>query len=167
MRLRRQRSLIALIVVTLLSAPALADIRGRVVSVTDGDTVRILSTDKTEHRVRLTGIDAPERGQAFGTASRDHLSSLIAGKTVVVESSKTDRYGRILGKIILGGRDINLEQVESGYAWWYRYYADEQSPTDRELYGAAEAAAQQARRGLWADPTPIDPYDWRRSKRSR
>jgi endonuclease YncB( thermonuclease family) len=167
MRLRRQRSLIALIVVTLLSAPALADIHGRVVSVTDGDTVRILSADKTEHRVRLTGIDAPERGQPFGTASRDHLSSLIAGKTVFVESSKTDRYGRILGKIILDGRDINLEQVQSGYAWWYRYYADEQSPTDRKLYGAAEVAAQQAGRGLWADPNPINPYDWRRSKRSR
>ncbi|MEM1402967.1 MAG: thermonuclease family protein [Pseudomonadota bacterium] len=165
--MRLGNSVIGLIILTLLSAQALADLRGRVVSVTDGDTVRILSADKTEHRVRLTGIDAPERGQAFGTASRDHLSSLIAGKAVFVESSKTDRYGRILGKIILDGRDINLEQVESGYAWWYRYYADEQSPTDRRLYGAAEAAAQEARRGLWADPNPVNPYEWRRSKRGR
>jgi endonuclease YncB( thermonuclease family) len=159
--------LIALTVFLLLSTPALADLQGRVVSVTDGDTVRILSVDNTEYRVRLTGIDAPERGQAFGTASRDHLSSLIAGKTVFVESSKTDRYGRILGKILLDGRDISLEQVEAGYAWWYRYYADEQSPTDRRLYGAAEAAAQKARRGLWADPNPVNPYEWRRSKRGR
>lgn len=140
-RLRRERSLIALTVFLLLSTPVLADLQGRVVSVTDGDTVRILSVDNTEYRVRLTGIDAPERGQAFGTASRDHLSSLIAGKTVLVESSKTDRYGRILGKILIDGRDINLKQVESGFAWWYRYYADEQSPNDRRLYGAAEAAA--------------------------
>jgi endonuclease YncB( thermonuclease family) len=117
---RRQRSLFALVAFILFSETTLADIQGRVVSVTDGDTARILSADNTEHRVRLTGIDAPERGQAFGTASRDHLSSLIAGKTVFVESSKTDRYGRILGKIILDGRDINLEQVQSGYAWWYR-----------------------------------------------
>lgn len=159
------RSIVGLCALILVSASALADIRGRVVSVTDGDTVRILDPDKTEHRVRLSGIDAPERGQPFGTASRDHLSGMIAGKTVIVESSKTDRYGRVLGKILLEGRDINLEQVEAGFAWWYRYYAEEQSPADRRRYADAEETAQKERRGLWVESDPINPYDWRRRNR--
>jgi endonuclease YncB( thermonuclease family) len=76
-----------------------ADITGRVVAVTDGDTIKVLGASNTMHKVRLTGIDAPERGQPYGTASRDHLVSMVAGKEVKVESSKKDRYGRALGKV--------------------------------------------------------------------
>ena len=84
--------------------------------VTDGDTIVLLDSTKVQHKIRLTGIDAPERGQAFGTKSKEHLSDLVAGKSVVVDYSKYDRYQRILGKVLLNGEDVNLEQVEAGLA---------------------------------------------------
>jgi endonuclease YncB( thermonuclease family) len=88
-----------LILFLLLSAPAMADVTGKVVSVTDGDTIKVLDASNTQHKVRLTGIDAPERDQPYGNASRKHLASLVAGKQVFVESDKNDRYGRVLGKV--------------------------------------------------------------------
>ncbi|EAQ96107.1 thermonuclease family protein [Congregibacter litoralis] len=157
------------------AAVAQADIIGKVVSVTDGDTIKVLDGSKTEHKVRLTGIDAPERGQAFGTKSRDHLSSLVAGKEVRVESDKSDRYGRTLGKVWVQpvdcthcGKtlDANHAQLLSGMAWWYRYYAKEQSPEDRGRYESAEDQAKARKQGLWADSHPINPYDWRKGKRN-
>lgn len=90
---------------------------GRVVGVTDGDTITILDADNTQHKVRLTGIDAPERRQAFGNMAKQHLASLIFGKTVTVEWFKHDRYKRILGKVLVDGRDANLEQIRAGFAW--------------------------------------------------
>lgn len=142
-----------------------ADIAGKVVAVTDGDTITVLDAANRQHKVRLTGIDAPERGQPFGTASRDHLSGLIAGKQVVVESGSQDRYGRTLGKVRFEGVDVNLEQVRAGMAWWYRYYAKTQPVEDRASYEAAEEAAKSKCLGLWSDPNPITPYDWRKGRR--
>ena len=89
---------------------------GRVVRVTDGDTIVVLDADNTQHKIRLTGIDAPEKKQAFGTKSKEHLSDSVAGKTVVVEYGKRDYYKRILGKVLLNDRDMNLEQVRAGHA---------------------------------------------------
>ena len=89
-----------LLLLALCAAVAVhADITGRVVSVTDGDTIKMLDADNIEHKVRLRGIDAPEKGQPFGNASRNHLASMVAGKEVRVESTKNDRYGRDLGKV--------------------------------------------------------------------
>lgn len=153
----------------------LADISGRVVAVTDGDTIKILDERKVEHKVRLTGIDAPERGQPFGRKSRDYLASLVAGKAVRVESSKKDRYGRVLGKVWVQPSDCptcgltldaNHAQVLAGMAWWYRYYAKNQSPEDRGRYESAETEARKRKWGLWADLHPINPYDWRKGERS-
>jgi endonuclease YncB( thermonuclease family) len=116
---------------------ARADITGRVVAVTDGDTIKVLDASNTEQKVRLTGIDAPERGQPYGTASKDHLASMVAGKEVKVESTKNDRYGRVLGKVWVQpaycptcGKTLNTNhaQILAGMAWWYRYYAKDQSP---------------------------------------
>ena len=90
---------------------------------------------------------------------------MIAGKQVEVDTTKTDRYGRQIGKVLLDGVDVNLEQVKAGYAWWYRYYKKEQSRADRKAYEAAEDTARVEQRGLWADPNPINPYDWRKSQR--
>jgi endonuclease YncB( thermonuclease family) len=151
-----------------------ADVIGRVVSVTDGDTIKVLDASNTQHKVRLTGIDAPERGQAFGTASRDNLASMVAGKAVRVASTRSDRYGRILGKVWVQPADCpscgktldaNLAQVTAGMAWWYRYYAAQQSPEDRGRYESAEDEARARGWGLWADPNPINPYDWRKGRR--
>lgn len=151
---------------TLGQAPATRSLEGRVVAIADGDTITVLGAGNQQTRIRLQGIDAPESRQAFGQVSKQNLSDLIFNKLVVVEYEKTDRYGRTLGKVLAGGRDVNLEQVKVGLAWHYKYYQDEQSPDDRRLYADAEMEARSARRGLWADPGPIPPWDYRRGKRA-
>lgn len=143
----------------------LQTLEGRVVGVADGDTITVLSVGNRQTRVRLQGIDAPESEQAFGQVSKRNLSELVFKRQVVVEYEKTDRYGRTLGKVLADGRDVNLLQVKAGLAWHYKYYQDEQSPADRRLYADAETEARDARRGLWADPGPIPPWDYRRGKR--
>ena len=140
---------------------------GRVVRVADGDTVTILDSNNTQHRIRLQGIDAPESHQAFGMQSKQSLSQLIFDKDVTVEYEKTDRYGRIVGKIILDGADIDLEQIKAGMAWHYKDYEEEQTPADRDLYARAEDEARNARRGLWVDTNPIEPSEYRRDERER
>lgn len=137
-------------------------IAGRVVGVADGDTVTLLDADHQQHKIRLMGIDAPESRQAFGQASKHSLSDLIFQHEVIAECGKTDRYRRKVCKIVLDGRDINLEQVKSGMAWHYRQYAKEQSVEDRESYAAAENNARRQRIGLWSDVEPVPPWAWRR-----
>ena len=94
----------------------------KVVKVTDGDTVHVLDQTNTRHKIRLGGIDAPKKKQAFGKKSTQNLASLIAGQNVEVEYDKRDRYGRIVGKLIKDGQDINLLQIKAGFAWHYKYY---------------------------------------------
>jgi len=138
---------------------------GRVVAIADGDTITILDSANTQHRIRLAGIDAPETHQTFGEQSSQSLSGMIFDKDVGVSYQKIDQYGRIVGKILLDGKDINLEQVKAGMAWHYKFYEDEQTPEDRELYAKAEAEARAARRGLWQDPNPSEPYQFRREEK--
>ena len=121
-----------LLLLLLFQVIACADIlTGRVVRVTDGDTIVILDATNTQHKIQLQGIDSPERGQAFGTKSKEHLSDLVAGETVVVNYSKRDRYQRILGKVLLDDQDVNLEQIVAGMAWHYKKYQGEQTTDDR------------------------------------
>jgi endonuclease YncB( thermonuclease family) len=137
------------------SAPAYRhSLAGKVVSIADGDTLIVLDASNHQHRIRLTGIDAPESRQAFGTRSREHLASLVFGKQVTVGYDKQDRYRRTLGKVIVDGRDANLEQIKSGMAWHYKFYENEQPPQDRKTYAEAEREARAAKRGLWVDPNP-------------
>ena len=93
---------------------------GQVVGVTDGDTITVLDGQRTQHKVRLAGIDAPEKAQAFGQRSKEHLSSLVFGRQVKVETEKQDRYGRTVGKVLVEGRDANLAMVVAGLAWHYK-----------------------------------------------
>ncbi len=143
------------------------ELQGRVVGITDGDTITVLDSSETQYKIRLKSIDAPERGQAFGQASKRNLSALIFGKSVTVEFTKRDRYGRIVGRAIFNGQDICLEQVRSGYAWHYTEYAREQSPAERRAYAEAEAEAREQKRGLWRDPSPVAPWEYRREQRKR
>src|SRR5256885_3189455 len=138
---------------------------GRVVRIADGDTVTVLDAMNTQHRIRLQGIDAPESHQAFGTQSKKNLSDLIFDKEVTVVYDKIDQYGRLVGKILLNGKDVNLEQVKASMAWHYKEYEREQSPEDRELYARTEDEARSARRGLWVDASPIQPGEFRREER--
>jgi endonuclease YncB( thermonuclease family) len=153
-----------------LLAPLLAlgaSIEGQVVGVSDGDTVTLLVAQKKQWKVRLLGIDAPEKKMPFGQRSKQHLADLIYKKQVTVEYSKKDRYGRTLGKILVGGIDANLSQIRAGMAWHYKQYQRDQLSEDRQLYSEAEDAARSSHRGLWADATPTPPWDWRKQQRTR
>jgi endonuclease YncB( thermonuclease family) len=139
-------------------------IHGRVVGVSDGDSVTVLDAQKTQYKIRLAGIDAPERAQAYGQKAKESLSDLVFGKLVDVEWSKQDRYGRIVGMITLAGVDINLEQIKRGMAWHYKQYQNEQSPEDRVAYAQSESQARDKKLGLWRDPAPIEPAVFRQKK---
>lgn len=129
---------------------------GKVVAITDGDTLKVLRTG-TEVRVRLHGIDAPERRQPFGTRARQFAGNLAFGKTVTIIVRDRDRYRRLVVEVILpDGRSLNHELVRSGLAWWYRRYA----PTDKTLE-RLENEARNARRGLWTDRNRVPPWEWR------
>jgi len=165
---------------TLVSPLSAETIKGKVIKVTDGDTVTIIDGNGFKHRVRLAGIDAPEKGgQSYGDKSTKSLSWLIHNKGVTAEYSKYDRYGRILGKIMVGSKgdkfcliiecareiDVGLEQIKAGMAWHYKRYQNEQSREDINFYSSAEKSAKQNQLGLWSDKSPIPPWKWRRDKR--
>ena len=139
-------------------------IHGRVVGVSDGDSVTVIDSNKTQHKIRLAGIDAPEKSQAYGQKAKESLSDLVFGKKVDVEWSKQDRYGRTVGKILLAGVDINLEQIKRGMAWHYKQYQNEQSPDDRVAYAQSESQARDKRMGLWRDSAPVEPAAFRQKK---
>ena len=134
---------------------------GEVINVTDGDTITVLDDTHTQHKIRLTGIDAPEKRQAFGNVSKQSLVEQVAGQSVAVEWVKVDKYGRKLGKVLLAGLDCNLEQVKRGLAWHYKQYQREQSPTDQQSYAEAEIEARSAKLGLWRDAALVPPWKFR------
>ena len=156
----------------LLSQGAGAEVlTGRVVSVSDGDTLTVLDNDKQQHRIRLYGIDAPEKAQPYGQRSKEHLSRLTYAKDVRVDWKKRDRFGRIVGKVWVRPIDCSnceltldagLAQLSVGLAWWYRKYAWEQSAEDRARYEVEEGEARARQVGLWGDPAPEPPWGWRR-----
>lgn len=142
-------------------------LEGRVVGVIDGDTITLLDSSNRQYKIRFAGIDAPEKNQPYGQKAKEHLSDLVFDRQVIVETEKEDRYRRPVGKVLIEGRDTNLAMVVAGYAWHYKKYQAEQSPDDRLLYDSAEREARTERRGLWADPNPMPPSEWRAGKTSR
>ncbi|MCV2355359.1 thermonuclease family protein [Paucibacter sp. B2R-40] len=157
-------TLAALLALTLALGCQAETIVGKVVGVADGDTVTVLDGDRIQHKIRLSGIDAPEKKQPFGQKSKESLSGLIFGKAVSVDTTKKDRYGREIGKVLVDGKDANLEQLNRGMAWHYKAYAKEQPLTDRQQYAATEQSARDAKRGLWHDLEPIPPWEFRHNK---
>lgn len=135
------------------------------VRVIDGDTIEVLPKNKRSERIRLLGIDAPESSQAYGQHSKQSLQQCINNKEVTIEWNQRDRYSRMIGKVLAEGVDCNLQQVENGMAWHYKYYANQQSVNDRKTYSSSEKTAQRKKLGLWADPNPINPYHYRKSNR--
>lgn len=169
MRLNFTRIIWALAMLLAMSITAHAEtLRGRVVGIADGDTVTVLDSRNEQYKIRLMGIDAPEKKQAFGSRSKQSLSALVFNREVSVEYRKKDRYGRVVGKIVVNGVDANLEQVKAGMAWHYKQYQKEQSADDRAAYASVEEQARVGRRGLWQDNEPIPPWEFRhRSGRAR
>ena len=163
-----------------LYSPALADtLKGKVVKIADGDTVSIVDDSGKKHRIRLAGIDAPEKNQPYGDVSTQGLVELVSGKTVTIEYEKRDRYKRIVGKVLVDPPgevfcmaidcvkkiDAGLEQIKAGLAWHYKYYQMEQSEEDRRLYSEAELEARTKKIGLWKDEEPMAPWVWRKRQK--
>lgn len=180
----------ALLLTSVLSACAAApasraadvqQLDARVVGVQDGDTLTVLAEGNVRHRVRLAGIDAPELGQPGGRRARESLAALAFAQPVRIEWRKRDPFGRLVGTLWVAppqaecrGRaecpmtlDAALAQLERGHAWWFRRYANEQTPDERARYEAAERDAREQRVGLWRERDPVPPWDWRRSNRPR
>ena len=142
---------------------------GHVVGVVDGDTIDVLTPEPEREllRIRLMGIDAPEKRQAFGVVSKSKLAELVFGRDVRIDWHKyVNRNSRIVGQVFLSdGSDVNLAMVEAGMAWWYRAYAREQRPDDRARYLDAENRARKKGLGLWIDENPVAPWEFRHPKK--
>ncbi|ENZ4286619.1 thermonuclease family protein [Citrobacter farmeri] len=151
----RQLCFMVLFVVTFSTT---ADINGRIVRVLDGDTVEILETDNQLTRVRLAGIDAPEKKQPFGQRSRQALTSMVVQRTVTVTGTDTDHYGRLLGTVWLGKTDVNAAQIRNGLAWAYRFHGKAIRPD----YVILENEARRQAAGLWSVAGQTEPWRWRK-----
>ena len=138
-----------------------AIVSARIVGITDGDTVKALLASNELLRVRLSWIDAPEKSQAFGQRSKQHLSELVFGRQVELHTHGLDRYGRTLAVIFVNGMDANLEQVRSGLAWVYERYVVQAGADIQASYRQAETEAWEQQRGLWSERDPIPPWVYR------
>ena len=142
-------------------------LQGRVIAVADGDSVTVLDAQQQRHRVRLLGIDAPEKAQPWGAEAGEHLKGLVMQQQVQVFFAKTDRHGRLVGTLRLQGQDVNLQMLHAGLAWHHKPYAADQGWLDRWRYARAERQAQREPLGLWADPAPVPPWEYRQQQRAR
>ena len=158
-----------IIILFSISTYTYGDFNAQVVRIVDGDTIQVIDSNGIKFKIRLLGIDTPELKQRFGYESSLSLKKIIDGKSVII-ISKTEknkpytlgRYKRIIGKIILNGKDINLEMVQKGMAWHYKKYIKSQNVEDRQSYNNAEQDARLNKIGLWSDVNPVAPWEWRK-----
>jgi endonuclease YncB( thermonuclease family) len=148
-------------VIFLISPSRAEEFTGRVIDVLDGDSI-IVAHDNIEDQVRLNGIDAPEKNQAYGRKAKDFTSHLVLGKAVTVKEHEIDRDGRIVADVLLAdGTHVNREVVKAGLAWWFWKYSEDHLLKDLEL------EARDGKRGLWRDPVPIPPWVFRKIQRKQ
>jgi endonuclease YncB( thermonuclease family) len=159
------KSLLVSFLFLLASHVGANEIAGLVVGVADGDTITVLDASNELHKIRLSGIDAPEKKQPFATISKQSLSNLVFNRAVIIHWQKRDSYGRIVGKVMLDDVDMNLEQIKAGMAWFYRQYQKQLSFEDQTAYATAEQEAKANKLGLWIDEAPIAPWHFRRAKK--
>jgi endonuclease YncB( thermonuclease family) len=153
---------LSLALLTVSLALAADQFSGKVVAITDGDTIKVMHQGQAV-KVRLYGVDSPEKRQPFGKRAKQFTASLAFEKMVTVEVKGRDTYDRIIGEVILpDGHNLNHELVRAGFAWWYERYA----PNDNTL-SELESKASEAMEGLWADSNPIAPWEWRKQSRDR
>lgn len=153
----------------LYAAPCYAQITpftGKVVSISDGDTFTVLDSKKAPHKIRLAAIDAPETGQPFADEAKKHLSELIFDQNVMVFSTKADRDGPQVSQVFLYGKEISLEMIRAGFAWHFKEYEKDQPEKERVVFAGAEIEARKAKLGLWADPDPTAPWQYRKKQAS-
>lgn len=140
---------------------------GEVTRVSDGDTVTLLDRERRRHKIRLAGIDAPERQQAWGKVAASALRLALLRRTASAECDSVDRYGRAVCTLTLDQQDVSLAMLNAGLAWHYVAYIRDQTRAEARRYAAAEQDARQARRGLWAEHDPTPPWEWRRAMKAR
>jgi micrococcal nuclease len=134
-----------------------ADFHAKVIHIADGDTITVLNDTNKQIKIRLKGIDCPEKAQAFGNKAKQFTKDLVAGQMVTIQAHNKDRYGRTIGDVILAdGQNLSQELVKAGYAWWYRKYAPDDTVLEK-----FETEARETKAGLWSDPHPIAPWDFR------
>jgi micrococcal nuclease len=149
-----------LLPVSLMTTGQKPDLTGKAISIMDGDTFKLLTTDNQQVKIRLNGIDAPEKGQDYSKNSKDFLAKRLQAAPIRVVAKGKDKYGRIIGDVYTGnGQLVNLELVKAGLAWHFLKYSH-----DPQL-AAAELEARQHKTGLWQQPEPIAPWDYRKRKR--
>jgi micrococcal nuclease len=138
------------------------EFEAEVVAVMDGDTVKVLTSDKREIKIRLEHIDAPEKKQPFGQVCKSMLSDMVFGKTVYIRSqSRPDRYGRMIAEVFMceaSKEAVNMAMVRQGCAWHYKAFSKDST------YAEAERIASESRAGLWKDNEPVPPWLWRKKK---
>lgn len=157
--MRNKTTTLIIAVLVLIIPSLLYAFEGKVVSISDGDTIKVLKDGK-QVRIRLAAIDCPEKGQPYGQKAKQFTSAMVAGKIVKVWETDIDRYGRIVGFVFIGDKNLNKELLSAGLAWHYKKYS--RDPALAKL----EFEARSAKRGLWAEPDPVAPWEWRRMKRS-
>jgi endonuclease YncB( thermonuclease family) len=169
--LMRQIAIASAFLTICLAFPAYADFTGKVVAVSDGDTLTVLR-EHEQVKIRLAGIDAPEKAQAFGNRSKQRMSDMVFGKEVRVDDRKKDRYGRTIGRVWVASADCKasdcpktldagLALLTMGLAWHYKQYAKEQPQEEQGQYAFAEEEARSKRVGLWREAEPVPPWEWR------
>jgi endonuclease YncB( thermonuclease family) len=137
-------------------------IHGRITGVVDGDTINVLILAKQQIRVRLAFVDAPEEGQAFGQRAKQAMSELVFGKDVKLRPHTIDRYGRLVARVFIDNRDAGLELLKQGLCWVYEKYVGEAAAEIQTGYRDAQQRAQAERAGLWQDPDPVPPWEFRK-----
>jgi micrococcal nuclease len=161
------RQFIALALVAfLLASAALGQgvaIPGKCVGVHDGDSCTLLVSGSTQITIRVAFLDAPELGQPFGYRAQQAMSNLLIGKNVAVRPHTIDRYGRLVGLVYVEGADAGLQMLRQGLAWCYARYLPEATADIQSSYRRAEAEAKEQQRGLWSDPSPVEPWLYRRA----
>ncbi len=136
-------------------------LRGRAVKVQDGDTFDFLYGDNEKQRVRVAQMDAPEKSMTFGQKSKERFTELVMGKEIALVVNTVDRYGRVVGSVVIDGEDQSARMISEGMAWYYRQYGWTDS------LARLEEEARNAKRGLWADPNPQPPWEWRKENRGK
>ena len=135
---------------------AVADFHAKIIHITDGDTIAVLNNTNDQIKIRLNGIDCPEKAQAYGNKAKQFTQDLVAGKMVTIKAYGQDKYGRTIGEVVLAdGRTLSQELIKAGYAWWFFKYSDD------EQLGILEVQAKIAKVGLWVDKNPMPPWIFR------
>jgi endonuclease YncB( thermonuclease family) len=157
-------ALLSLLLVTAVLGQGPIVMHGKVIGISDGDTIKVLVAGRQLIKVRVSWIDAPEMHQAFGYRAKQAMSELVFGKDVELRPQAIDRYGRLVAQVFVNGNDAGLEMLRLGLAWVFESYIKEASAGIQASYRQAQEEARAKRSGLWADPEPMPPWEYRRQR---